>query len=77
MCDKDGYVVVENKKERVPDSDIYIIDAVTVQINKNGVNFSYFITSAPELNNRTCGYCSTSANEEDLELYEGSGVESD
>lgn len=68
-CEEDGYIKTNYVTERVLDEEIYRIEGIYVDIRKDGsMKYTYSLHSTPELNNRTCMYCSCNASEEDLEL---------
>ena len=68
-CSEDGYIDTNYSEERVLDEEIYCVEAIYLDIRKDGsIKHTYGIQSTPELNNRTSIYVSSNASEEDLEL---------
>lgn len=68
-CNEDGYILTNYVTEKVLGKELYRIEDIYVSINKDGnIKYTYGLHSNPKLNNRSYGYCSCNASEEDLEL---------
>jgi len=68
-CNREGYIETEYVTERVLGEEVYRITEIYVTIKKDrSIEYVYGISSTPELNNRTFGYCGCNASEDDLEF---------